>query len=466
VAMGKKGGGQGGMWIATSDLARSPGHPFYERPNRLLAEHGFDVFVESQCRHFYAERMGRPSLPPVVYFRLLLIGYFEGIDSERGIAWRVADSLALREFLGLGLSERTPDHSTISRNRRLIDLETYQEIFAWVLTLLGKEGLLSGRTIGVDATTLEANAAMKSIVRRGSGESHGDFLKRLAAESGQATPTRAELARRDKKRKGKGSNEDWTNPHDPDAKITKMKDGSTHLAQKAEHAVDLETGAVVAVTIQPADRGDTQSYEQTLSEVFENLAAVAEQVELPEQALCELVADRGYHSAAVLRRAQELGLRTYIAEPKRPRRRWRGRTAEQQATYANHRRMKGARGKRLARWRSERVERTIAHSYETGGLRRVHLRGHRNILKRVLIHVAGLNLGLVLRKRHGRGTPRGLKGRLRRLLALLLATLRAYRPIAAFSVFRSWLTALTFGQAADAAGAHLLAPNISFTTGC
>jgi transposase len=425
MAMGKRKGRQGGLWIATSDLARSPGHPFYERLNRLLVEYGFDTFVEEQCRSFYAERMGRPSLPPGVYFRLLLIGYFEGIDSERGIAWRVADSLTLREFLGLSLSEAPPDHSTISRNRRLIDVETHQEVFAWVLTVLGKEGLLRGQTIGVDATTLEANAAMKSIVRRDTGESYGEFLRRLAEESGEATPTRAELARKDKKRKGKGSNDDWTNPHDPDAKITKMKDGRTHLAHKAEHAVDLETGAVVAVTVQPADRGDTQSLEATLGETLENLAVVVEQVELPEQVLTEVVADRGYHSAAVLARTHELGLRSYIAEPKRPRRRWRGRKAEQKVTYANHRRMRGSRGKKLARWRAEKVERSMAHNYETGGLRRIYLRGHGNILKRVLVHVAGFNLGLVMQKIAGHGTPRGLQGRFLRLLAFITTAIQA-----------------------------------------
>lgn len=390
-----------------------------------MVENGFDAFVEEQCRSFYADRMGRPSLPPGVYFRLLLIGYFEGIDSERGIAWRVADSLTLREFLGLALSQAPPDHSTISRNRRLIDVETHQEVFAWVLTVAGQKGLLRGKTLGIDATTLEANAALKSIVRRDTGEAYGEFLQRLATESGEPTPTRAELSRRDRKRKGKGSNDDWMNPHDPDAKITRMKNGSTHLAHKAEHAVDLETGAVVGVTIQPADRGDTQSFEATLNEAFENLVAVADQVDLPE--LAELVADRGYHSGAVLRRVHELGLRSYIAEPKRPRRRWRGKVAEQQVTYANHRRMKRPKGKKLAKWRAERVERSMAHSYATGGLRRVYLRGHSNILKRVLLHVAGLNLGLVLRKIYGYGTPRCLQGRLRRFLAAAFSLLQPRR---------------------------------------
>lgn len=467
MAMGKKKGRQGDMWIATRDLARSPGHPFYERLNWLLEQHGFDGFVEEQCRSFYAERLGRPSVPPGLYFRLLLIGYFEGIDSERGIAWRVADSLTLREFLGLTLSEAPPDHSTISRNRRLIDVETHQEVFAWVLSVLGQEGLLRGQTIGVDATTLEANAAMKSIVRRDTGEGYSEFLKRLAQESGEATPTRAELVRKDKKRKGKGSNDDWTNPHDPDAKITKMKDGRTHLAYKAEHAVDLETGAIVAVTIQPADRGDTQSFELTLSETLENLAVVAAQAPLPEKVMRDLVADRGYHSGAVLQRVEELGLRSYIAEPKRPRRRWRGRIAEQKATYANHRRMKGARGKRLARCRCEKVERSMAHSYETGGLRRLHLRGHANILKRVLIHEAGFNLGLVMRQRFGQGTPRGLQGRLRRLFAFLFVGFRAHRLAFLISPLRERLAALVLDLGfSPGRSAMLQGRQLAFTTGC
>jgi len=465
--MGKKRNRQGSMWIATRDLARSPGHPFYERLNRLLEHHGFDVFVEEQCRSFYADRLGRPSVPPGMYFRLLLIGYFEGIDSERGIAWRIADSLTLREFLGLALSEAPPDHSTISRNRRLIAVETHQEVFAWVLSVLGREGLLRGQTIGVDATTLEANAAMKSIVRRDTGEGYTEFLGRLAKQSGELTPTRAELARKDKKRKGKGSNDDWTNPHDPDAKITKMKDGRTHLAHKAEHAVDLETGAIVAVTIQPADRGDTQSFEQTLSETLENLAAVAEDVELPEQVLQELVADRGYHSGAALKRVQELGLRSYIAEPKRPRRKWRGRIAEQKATYANHRRMKGARGKKFSRWRCEKVERSMAHSYETGGLRRIHLRGHCNILKRVLIHEAGFNLSLVMRQRFGQGTPRGLQGRLRRLLSLLFTHLRARSSAFLTLALRKWSAACAVGRYSLSSRPTILPhPKLAFATGC
>lgn len=283
------------LWVETQSLAKAPGHPFYEKLSKILDENDFDPLVEELCSKFYAEKMGRPSLAPGVYFRLLLIGFFEGIDSERGIAWRLADSMTLRGFLGFELSDSTPDHTTVSRTRRLIDLETHEAVFTWVLQMLAKSGLLRGKTLGIDATTLEANAAMRSIVRRDTGESYEDFLKRLAEASGVETPSRADLARFDRKRKDKKtSNDDWQNPHDPDAKVTRMKDGRTHLAHKAEHAVDMETGAVVAVTVQPADRGDMSSVEETLDEVAEALADVREDEEASEglsrQALWELVA--------------------------------------------------------------------------------------------------------------------------------------------------------------------------------
>src|SRR5450756_191710 len=228
---------QEGLWIAHTELASAPGHPFYQKLNELLEGEGFEEFVEKRCAKFYAARYGRPSLTPGIYFRSLLIGYFEGIGAERGIAWRLADSLALRRFVGIALDECTPDHSTISRTRRLIDVDTHREVFFWVLGLLADRGLLKGKRIGVDATTLEANAALRSIVRRDNGESYEEFLKGLAQESGMETPTREDLARVDRTRKNKASNKDWVNPHDADARITKMKDGRTHLAHKAEHAV-------------------------------------------------------------------------------------------------------------------------------------------------------------------------------------------------------------------------------------
>jgi len=428
------------LWIAADEIATSPGHPFYKRLNGLLADHSFDTFVEAACCKFYAENKGRRSIPPGVYFRMLLIGYFEGIDSERGIAWRCSDSLGLREFLGYSLKESTPDHSSLSRIRCRIDLETHEEVFTCVLKIVADSGLLKGKTIGIDATTLEANAALRSIIRRDTGESYDEFLTRLAKASGIETPTREDLARIDKKRKNKGSNKDWQHPHDPDAKITKMKDGRTHLAHKAEHAVDLETGAITGVTLQPADRGDTTSMFETLVEATENLAEVRDDPEtadnLAEEIVQEFVGDKGYHSNDTTRDLAEAGIRGYISEPDRGRRNWKGKAAERKAVYANRRRIRGKRGKALLRKRGELLERPFAHCYETGGMRRTHLRGHPNILKRLLVHVAGFNLGLVMRKLFSVGKPRvlqdlgsGILHVLRSILAILSDLYRAWTPI-------------------------------------
>jgi transposase len=409
-----------GLWIATNELPSPGGHPFYQRLNRVLDDHAFDDFVEQQCAPFYAEKRGRPSLTPGTYFRLLLIGYFEGIDSERGIAWRTADSLALRGFLGLGLDEVPPEHSTISRTRRLIDLETHRAVFTWILQVLATADLVKGKTIGIDATTLEANAALRSIVRRDSGETYQEFLTRLAQASGIETPTRADLARLDRKRPKKGRNAEWRHPHDPDARITKMKDGRTHLAHKAEHAVDLETGAIVGVTVQGADQGDTTTIADTVTAAAEDLEAVAAVAEGETAVIDEVVADKGYHSNQVLVDLATLDLRTYIAEPERGRRTWKKHPAARAAVYANRRRIRGPRGRALQRQRSERLERPNAHLYETGGMRRTHLRGHANIWKRLLIHVGGFNLGLLMRTLVGIGTPRGLQGRLATVIAMIV----------------------------------------------
>jgi transposase len=404
------------LWIAHTELPRTAAHPFYEQLNRLLEGHGFDQFAERECAGFYATRMGRPSLAPGRYFRLLLMGYFEGLDSERGMAWRAADSLALRSFLGLGLDQMPPDHSTISRTRRLIDVETHQAVFGWVLVRLAEAGLLKGKTIGVDATTLEANAALRSIVRRDTGEGYQEFLTRLAQQSGIATPTREQLARLDRKRAQKGSNQEWVHPHDPDARITKMKDGRTHLAHKAEHAVDLETGAVLAVTVAPADQGDTATLLETVPQAGEHIAEVAGatagegEVGVDPAGPENVVADKGYHSNDTVATLKEWEVRSYISEPQRGRRRWQDNPEAQAAVYGNRRRIGGERGKELLRRRGELLERSFAHAYETGRMRRTHLRGHGNILKRLLIHLCGFNLSLVMRQRMGKGTPRGWQG--------------------------------------------------------
>jgi transposase len=414
MAMGRKRERQQPMWVAAEQLPRMRGHVFYDAVNKILKTEGFDAFVEQECARFYkSESIGRPSVAPGVYFRMMMVGYFEGIDSERGIAWRCADSLSLKHFLGFELTEATPDHSTMSRTRRLIDLETHGRIFTWMLQVLAKHGLVGGKTVGVDATTLEANAALRSIIRRDSGESYNEFLTKLAKASGIETPTREDLAKLDRARPKKGSNEEWEHPDDPDAKITKMKDGRTHLAHKVEHAVDMESGAVLALTLQDANAGDTTTIEKTLiaaAEQIEQLATDAETANnISDKLLAEVVTDKGYHSNEKLVDLQELGIRTYISEPKRGRRNWTDKAAECDAVYANRRRIRGQRGKQLLRQRGLMLERPFAHCYETGGMRRLHLRGRDNILKRLLVHVAGFNLSLVLRLMIGKGTPRGLQ---------------------------------------------------------
>jgi transposase len=367
MAMGIRQSEQSLLWVATSELPTSPGHPFYTRLNALLDAHDFDRFVEGLCRKFYAKVMGRPSLQPGRYFRLLLLGYFEGIDSERGIAWRATDSLAVRSFLRLPLDEAPPDHSTMSRTRRVIDLETHRAVFTWVQERLVEAGLLKGKTVAIDATTLEANAAMRSIVRRDTGETYQEFLTRLAKTSGIETPTRADLARLDRKRKKKTSNQDWTNPYDPDAKVAKMKDGRTHLAHKAEHAVDLETGAIVAVTLQGADQGDTTTIAETATAAADQVEDAQAGVAEP-QPLDEIIADKGYHSNQTMVDLDAVDIRSYIAEPDRGRRDWSATPEAQAPVYGNRRRIRGRRGRRLMRHRGERIERSFAHLYDTGGL--------------------------------------------------------------------------------------------------
>jgi len=399
------------LWIPHFELASTAAHPFYRKLNGILEDEGFDQFVEQECSQYYAAMIGRPSIAPGVYFRCLFTGYFEGIGSERGIAWRTADSLALREFLGVKLTERPPDHSSLSRTRRLISVETHQKVFDWVLAVVAKRGLVVGKRIGVDATSLEANAAMRSIVRRDNGQSYDEFLKQLAKESGMETPTREDLARLDRKRNKTASNKDWVNPHDDDARVTKMKDGSTHLAHKAEHAVDMDSGAILAVTLNKADQGDTATITNTVAKAGEAAGNLAGMGWVNEAGIEELVADKGYHSAKTLKNLKDAQVRTYIPERKQNgKRRWAGKQEEREAVYANRRRIKRAYGKKLLKKRGELIERSFTHCYDTGGMRRTHLRGHNNILKRQLVHVGAFNLSLILRKLLGVGKPRRLQG--------------------------------------------------------
>jgi transposase len=436
MAMGtrKKRERQEPLWYR-AELPAAPGHPFYTRLNEVLDKAGFDSFCERSCAGFYHAKLGRPSLAPGLYFRILMIGFFEGLDSERGIAWRLADSLTLRQFLCIGLDENTPDHVTISRTRRLIDGETHQLIFSWVLERLAQDGLVKGKTIGVDSTTLEANAAMKSIVRRDTGESYNAYLKRLAESEGVDATDVAALRRMDRKRKKKTSNEDWESPSDGEAEITKLKDGRTALAYKAENAVDMETGAIVAVTTHGGAAADTATVKET---VIEAGVAVAELLtaEPPEGnyqvhagGVEEVVADKGYHSSEVVVGLSELEVRTYIAEPDRGARKWEGKQTEKEAVYGNRRRIRGKRGKQMQRQRGEKIERNFAHQFDTGGMDRLYVRGIDNVHKKLLIQAAACNLGLLMRSMYGAGKPKAAHDQAVEAVFAILALIKAISSI-------------------------------------
>jgi len=420
MAMGKRRREtQQALFIATDSLPRAPGHPFYEKLNSLLAEARFDEWVEQRCRPYYAPdgTPGRPSVPPGIFFRMLLIGYFEDISSQRGIAWRCADSLGLRRFLGLSLEEPSPDHSTLTNTRRRLPAEVFEEVFQFVLSIAALKGLLSGTTVGVDSTTLEANAAMKSIVRTDTGEDWRAYVVRLMREEGliepDQEPTDEDVQRYDRGRKNKRvSNDEWQSSTDPDSRIAKMKDGRTHLAYKAEHVVDLASELVLAAEVYPANRGDTDTLVDSVIQAKVNVDAAQERVGLGGERIREVAADKGYHAAATLELAAALNQRTYVPEPKRKHdSRWTDKPEEHRVAVLNNRRRTGReKSRKLQRLRSERVERSFAHTCETGGARRSWLRGFVDVTKRYLMTVAAHNLGRVLRKLFGVGKPRGLQG--------------------------------------------------------
>jgi transposase len=407
MALGKRREEQQEMWVATTSLPKSQGHVFYRKLNEVFAEAGFDRMAEELCRPYYHDRIGRPSIPPGVYFRMLLVGYFEGLGSQRGIAWRCADSLSLREFLGVPLTEDTPDHSSLTRVRDRLPLEVHVTVFDWALRLVAEKGLMPGKTVAIDSTFLEANAAMKSIVRRDTGEDWNDYLRRLLQEQGVENPTDEELRRFDRTRKDKRvSNEEWVSKTDPDSRIAKMKNGQTHLAYKAEHVIDLKTEVVLAASIRPADEADVDTMVDSVVEAQVNLTEAGVDVEIEEA-----VGDKGYHATDTIALAESVNLRTYIPERKpKGKRNWRDVPEEKRrAVLNNRRRVRRAKSKRLQRQRSERVERSFAHICETGGARRSWLQGLEKVQKRYSIAAMARNLGLLMRKVFGIGTPRGLQ---------------------------------------------------------
>ena len=406
MALGRRNRDRQDLWVATCDLPKSPGHPFYSKLNRLLGEAKFDEFVEDLCSPYYSDGRGRPSVPPGIYFRMLFIGFFEGLDSQRAIAWRCSDSRSLQSFLGFDLTQPTPDHSTLTVIRQRLPLEVHESVFTFVLSIAKVKKLLKGKSVAVDSTFIEADAAMKSIVRRDTGDSWKEYIRKLMAEEGIDDPTDEDIRKFDKKRKKKVSNKEWMSPTDSDARIMKMKDGRTRMAYKAEHAIDLDTDIVLAAGVHKADESDTATFTETLvkAQAHTILAGSESQIK-------DAVADKGYHSTDNLVWCEAFGVRSYIPEREsRWRRKWIDKPwAHKHAVYGNRQRVKGARGKRLGKLRSEFVERSFAHVCRTGGARRSWLHGLEDVTKRYLMYVAGKNLGVIMRSLFGMGKPKTLQ---------------------------------------------------------
>lgn len=494
MAMGRRKKQQEQMFLPP---ARGGGHRFYEAVAKLLDEAGFDEKVEAFCAPHYAkdDKPGRPSIAPGLYFRMLLIGYFEGIGSERGIAWRCADSMSLREFLNLPSHVSVPDSSTVSRTRRRLPPDVFESLFRLMLTIIEQQGLFKGKVRGVDSTYLQADASMRSIVRKETGEDYREYIKRVtaeetvlpaaatpdplsstpntdaaASEDSAATATVAapvpaaddnngdddveaeandaetalpqrpvsaeEAVRHDRKRTKSTSNKDWESPTDVDARIARMKNGTTRLAYKAEHVVDMETGAILAAEVFKGNEHDTATLEASLSAAEKNLAAIgcgaSSDKNLGEswhqQPIAEVVTDKGYHKASLLLALLLLGYRTFIPEKKQHGERTfvdKGGDDARKAFHANRARTKRAKGKKHQRKRGEILERPNQHLYDRGDLRDLTVTGQLNVQKRVLAQAAAFNLGLVMRKMLGAGTPRWLAAAFAAVVGAVLTSLRA-----------------------------------------
>jgi len=463
MAMGSRGGPrQQEMFVPTAKLPSTPRHVFYERLNSLLAEHDFDAHLEALCKPFY-DQAGRKSIPPGVYFRMLLVGYFEGLDSQRGIAWRCADSLSLKQFLGFQLTDSTPDHSSLTRIRNRLPLEIHEQVFAIVLAIVQESLLVTGTFVGVDSTFIEANAAMKSIVRRDSGDDWKTYLKTLMIEAGEIEkdddPSDEELRKFDRKRKDKKvSNKEWSSPVDPDARIVKMQlliaplgwsVGRTHLGYKVEHVVDLDTEVILHAGVYSGDEADTKTLLPSVIAAQTNCTEASIHSGHPPGEIGAAVADAGYFKQELLSELQDEGFLSYIAEPD-----YKGepnsKSPHASARKFNRIRNRGAYGRQLQRLRSERVERSFAHTCESGAARRSWLRGLDKIRKRYTIHAAARNLGTLLRKLIGVGTPRELTEHWKRFQAQVEAWWAAFLAL--------WATLVAFRRASEV---HHRAPGIA-----
>lgn len=399
---------QGEFWVAAHQLAQSPKSTFYARLDETLESFEFAEKVRALCAPAYkGGNAGRPGIDPVVYLKMIMVGFFEDLPSERAIAARCADSMSIRAFLNYSLEERTPEHSSFTVIRQRLGVEVYQQIFTLTLQALREHGLLRGKNLGIDSSVIEANASLRALVHRNTEEQYWDYVKRLAAEAGIDPEDTAAVRRFDRHRPGKGSNQEWQNPHDPDAKIGRTKDGATDMIYKPEAVVDLDTGAIVQAEVHPGDQADHKEMATRVLEAQQTINQ-AGQKPLDTLTITSITSDKGYYAVGELETLQHEAIRTVICDPIDNRRMDKLEAQQQRVVRAARRSVKSKSGKGLLRRRGMHIERSFAHILDCGGMRRTTLRGWENLNKRFKLAAAFYNLSQLMRQLFGFGTPKQL----------------------------------------------------------
>ena len=414
------------LFIPAHQLAKTPKFTFYAKLQETLQSFDFAQKVHQLCAPAYKQSAaGRPGIDPVVYLKMIMIGFFENLSSERAIAARCADSISIREFLNYALDESTPDHSTFTVMRQRLGLEIYEQIFQLTLQALQEHGLLRGKNLGIDSSVIEANASLRALVDRNTGEDYWSYVKGLAAEKGIDPNDAAAVRKFDRTRPGKGSNEQWENPSDPDAKIGRKKDGATDMIYKPEVVVDLDTGALVQAEVHPGDQADQQELSTRIFEAQQSINQA--QGQAAENLTVETAtADKGYYKVEELQALQEEEIKTVIADPIDNRRVDKLEESQAQAVRSAQRSVRAKYGKELLRRRGMHIERSFAHILDAGGMRRTTLRGWENLNKRFKIAAAIYNLSQLMRKLFGFGTPKQMEAAGAVLFDLILGVLVAW----------------------------------------
>ena len=423
---------QGEFWVARHDVARGQASRFYDKLNETLDAMDFTANVHHLCAPLYSHgEKGRPPIDPAVYFKMLMVGFLENLPSERAIAARCGDSLMIRRFLGYDLDEDTPHHSSFTVIRQRLSKEIYQAVFDIILEALRRHGLLRGKNLGIDSSVMEANASLRALEHRNTGEAYWDYVSRLAAQAGVDAQDESAVRRFDKQRPGrKTSNKEWVNPHDPDAKVAPAKNGATDMLYKPENMVDLDTGAIVSAEVRKADEGDTQGLAERAITAAALVEAIREETSAAANGLlpartATLTADKGYYCVAELQAIQESGMKTVISDPLRHRRLEKLGCSQRAVVRRARRSVRSGYGKALLRRRGMHIERSFAHILDSGGMRRATLRGQHNLDKRYKIAAATYNLSQLMRHLFGIGTcKQAAASVLYGLMQLLFAGLR------------------------------------------